>query len=149
LPKLGLASFAAHSEALVAFREALKEQTRERVPLGWAMIQNNLGKALSILAQRENGTEHLEAAAVAYREALKERTRERVELDWATTQECLAATLLMAGRRRNDPGILEEALVSIDGALEVYRQVNAEFWQDEAENLRSVILALLDGELPT
>jgi hypothetical protein len=79
----------------------------------------------------------------------EERTRERVELDWATTQECLAATLLMAGRRRNDPGILEEALVSIDGALEVYRQVNAEFWQDEAENLRSVILALLDGELPT
>jgi hypothetical protein len=32
-------------EALVAFREALKEKARERVPLGWAATQNNLGNA--------------------------------------------------------------------------------------------------------
>lgn len=30
-------------EAVVAYREALKEITRERVPLDWATIQNNLG----------------------------------------------------------------------------------------------------------
>ena len=33
-------------EAVAAFREALKEWTRERVPLDWAMTQNNLGNAL-------------------------------------------------------------------------------------------------------
>ena len=33
-------------EAVAAFREALKEYTRERVPLDWAMTQNNLGNAL-------------------------------------------------------------------------------------------------------
>ena len=30
-------------EAVAAYREALKEWTRERVPLEWAMTQNNLG----------------------------------------------------------------------------------------------------------
>ena len=33
-------------EAASAFREALKERTRERVPLDWAATQNNLGLAL-------------------------------------------------------------------------------------------------------
>ena len=33
-------------QAVTAYTEALKEVTRERVPLGWAMTQNNLGTAL-------------------------------------------------------------------------------------------------------
>ncbi len=33
-------------EAVAAYREALKEWTRERVPLDWATTQNNLGNAL-------------------------------------------------------------------------------------------------------
>ena len=33
-----------------AFRAALEEYTRERVPLDWAMTQNNLGVALASLA---------------------------------------------------------------------------------------------------
>ena len=43
-------------EAIAAYREALKELTRERVPLDWAMTQNNLGTALSSLGERESGT---------------------------------------------------------------------------------------------
>jgi hypothetical protein len=30
-------------EAVAAYRDALKERTRERVPLDWAGTQNNLG----------------------------------------------------------------------------------------------------------
>ena len=33
-------------QAVAASRAALEEWTRERVPLGWAMTQNNLGDAL-------------------------------------------------------------------------------------------------------
>ena len=33
-------------EAVAAYRAALLERTRERVPLDWAMTQNNLGNAL-------------------------------------------------------------------------------------------------------
>ena len=57
---------------MAAYREALKEQTRERVPLDWAMTQNNLGNALWTLGERESGTARLEEAVAAYREALKE-----------------------------------------------------------------------------
>jgi hypothetical protein len=56
---------------VAAFREALKEWTRERVPLDWAMTQNNLGTALSALGGRESGTAHLEEAVVAYEAALE------------------------------------------------------------------------------
>ena len=33
-------------QAVAAYTEALKERTRARVPLDWAMVQNNLGAAL-------------------------------------------------------------------------------------------------------
>ena len=49
-------------EAVAAHRAALLEETRERVPLDWAMTQNNLGNALSTLGERESGTARLEEA---------------------------------------------------------------------------------------
>ena len=59
-------------EAVAAFREALQENTRARVPLHWAMTQMNLGNALETLGERESGTARLEEAVAAYREALQE-----------------------------------------------------------------------------
>ena len=47
-------------QAVVAYRTALEEYTRERAPLDWAMTQNNLGNALQTLGER------------AYRAALEE-----------------------------------------------------------------------------
>jgi hypothetical protein len=38
-------------EAVEAYRDALREWTRERVPLQWAITQNNLGTALSTLGE--------------------------------------------------------------------------------------------------
>ena len=38
-------------EAVAAYRAALEERTRERVPLDWAMTQNNLGNALVALGR--------------------------------------------------------------------------------------------------
>ncbi len=59
-------------EAVVAYRAALEERTRERVPLDWAATQNNLGYALQTLGERESGTARLEEAVVAYRAALED-----------------------------------------------------------------------------
>jgi hypothetical protein len=39
-------------EAVAVFREALKERTRERVPIDWAMSFGNQGVALMFLADR-------------------------------------------------------------------------------------------------
>ena len=98
---------AALEEAVAAYRAALEERTRERVPLDWATTQNNLGTALSTLGERESGTARLDEAVTAYRAALEERTRERVPLDWATTQNNLGTALSDArgaGERHGAPG---------------------------------------------
>jgi hypothetical protein len=50
---------------VAAHRLALEERTRERVPLDWAMTQNNLGTALWTLGDREAGTARLEEAVAA------------------------------------------------------------------------------------
>ena len=90
-------------EAVAAFRAALTERTRERVPLDWATTQNNLGIALSSLGERESGTARLEEAVAAFRAALTERTRERVPYYWAQTQENLAiAFRVLATRTAGD-----------------------------------------------
>jgi hypothetical protein len=73
-------------QAVAAYRAALEERTRDRVPLQWAGTQNNLGTALATLGERESGTARLEEAVAAYRAALEERTRDRVPLQWAGTQ---------------------------------------------------------------
>jgi hypothetical protein len=52
-------------EALLAYRAALEEMTRERVPLQWAGTQMNLGTTLQTLGQRESGTGRLEEAVIS------------------------------------------------------------------------------------
>ena len=63
--------------AATAYRAALEELTRDRVPRHWATTQNNLGLALATLGERESGTAHLTEAVAAYRLTLEERTRDR------------------------------------------------------------------------
>jgi hypothetical protein len=58
--------------ALVAYREALKELKRERVPLDWATTQTSLAWVLFRIGEHESGKERLEEAIAVYREALKE-----------------------------------------------------------------------------
>src|SRR5713226_3106634 len=92
-------------EAVTAYRDALTEYTRERVPLDWAMTQNNLGAVLWTLGEREGGTARLEEAVAAYRDALKERTRERVPLDWATSFGNQGVALMRLAVRTGDAGM--------------------------------------------
>jgi tetratricopeptide (TPR) repeat protein len=58
-------------EAVEAYRAALQERTRERVPLQWAATQNNLGSALWMLGERESGTKRLEEAAASFSNVLQ------------------------------------------------------------------------------
>ena len=63
-------------EAVAAFRDALQERTRDRVPLEWATTQTNLGNALGDIGGLERGSERLEEAVAVFRDALQERTRQ-------------------------------------------------------------------------
>jgi hypothetical protein len=49
-------------EAVSAFREALQENTRERVPLEWAKVTGNQGDALMLLAERRGDVEMAQLA---------------------------------------------------------------------------------------
>ena len=123
-------------EAVAAYREALKEYTRERVPLQWAATQNNLGNALQTLGERENGTARLDEAVAAYREALKEYTRERVPLDWAMTQNNLGSALQTLGERESGTARLDEAVAAYREALKERTRERAPYqWEVTAKNL--------------
>ena len=101
-------------EAVDAYRAALQEYTRDRVPFQWAATQNNLANALQRLGERESRAARLEEAVAAYRAALQEYTRDRVPLDWAATQNNLGNALAVlanakwhrsARRRRRLPTV--------------------------------------------
>jgi hypothetical protein len=64
--------------AVAAYRETLKEYTRERVPLDWTRTQMNLGGALARLGERESGTEKLEEAISARRSRASGRGAEGI-----------------------------------------------------------------------
>jgi tetratricopeptide (TPR) repeat protein len=104
-------------EAVTAYRAALEEWTRDRVPLDWARAQVNLGSALRNLGEREPGTARLEEAVTAYRAALEEWTRDRAPLDWATTQMNLGNALQTLGERETGRARLEEAVAAYRAAL--------------------------------
>jgi Tetratricopeptide repeat len=55
-------------EAVAAYRAALEERTRERVPLQWAMTQNNLGNALSSPAHMEEALACVRGAVEIYQQ---------------------------------------------------------------------------------
>ena len=58
-------------EAVTAYREALKERRRDRMPVEWTSTQINLGNALTSLGERSSGTTQLEEAVSTYSEALE------------------------------------------------------------------------------
>ena len=99
-------------EAVSAFRLALQELTRERVPLHWAEAQMNLGNALARLGEREAATAPLEEAVSSFRLALQEWTRERVPLQWAQAQMSLGVVLSVLGERETGTARLSEAVTA-------------------------------------
>jgi tetratricopeptide (TPR) repeat protein len=106
--------------AIDLYCRALMLAPRERVPLDWAMTQNNLGNALSRLGGREAGTARLDEAVATFREALKEYTRERVPLHWARIQNNLGTALQTLGEREAGTARLDEAVAAYREALKEY-----------------------------
>jgi tetratricopeptide (TPR) repeat protein len=103
--------------AMEAYRHALEVFSREDTPIAWAMVQHDMGRALTYLSQGQTGTVHLVEAVSAFQAALQERTRERAPLDWAETQHYMGYALSDLGDRETGTGRLEEALVAYRAAL--------------------------------
>ena len=130
-------------DSIRIYYQILPKITRERVPLDWAMTQNNLGNALATLGERESGTARLEEAIAAYRAALEERTRERVPLDWAMTQNNLGLALEKLGERESGTTRLEEAAAAYRAALEESTRERVPLvWAAAQNNLGNALAAL-------
>jgi tetratricopeptide (TPR) repeat protein len=138
------------AEAVAAYRAALGEMTRDRVPLAWARTQNNLGSALQSLGERESGTARLTEAVDAYRAALEECVRERVPLDWAITQNNLANALAALGVRESGTARLTEAVAAYRAALEERTRDRVPLaWARTQNNLGSALQTLGERESGT
>ena len=136
--------------AVDAYRAALEEDTRERVPLDWATIQNNLGSALCTLGERDTGTERLERGVEAYRAALEERTRERMPRSWAATKSNLGNALRALGERERGTERLEQAVDAHRAALEEYIRKRVPLnWAMTQNNLGVALQALGERERGT
>jgi len=137
-------------DAVTAYREALKEQTRERVPLAWGMTQVNLGAVLARLGARENGTARLEEAVAAFHAALEEIRRDQVSLQWAMTQVNLGAALATLGARHSGTTRLEEAVAAYRAALdETTRDQVPLQWALAQVNLGAALVTLSERECGT
>ena len=127
----------------LSYRE---ENTRELVPLDWAMIHNNLCSALRAIGERESGTARLEEAVAACREALQERTRERVPLEWALTFGNEGVALMLLANRRKDAAMAETALSQINIAFETMRDggdaPSATYYERQLPMARAVVARL-------
>ena len=132
---------------MLAYREALKELTQNRVPLDWATTQNNLGNALGRLGERESEITHMEEAVTAFQEALKEKTRDRVPLDWAITQNNLGNALRILGHRGKEARLICDALQGHVMAWEVFSRAEHFFASEVAKNIKKDI-ALLKQAFP-
>jgi tetratricopeptide (TPR) repeat protein len=136
--------------AIELYKGILDLSSRERVPLRWAAIQNNLGNALRILGGRESGPASLEEAVAAYREALKELDRERVPLDWAITQTNLGSALLALAGRESGTAKLEEAVAAYRAALKEQTRERVPLdWAMTQNNLGIALRVLGEGESGT
>ena len=70
-------------EAVAAYRAALEERTRERVPLQWAASLGNQGVALTLIADRNDEHGAVAETAVQQIEAAYEGLRSAGQEQWS------------------------------------------------------------------
>jgi len=88
------------------------------VPSDWATTQNNLGDALTLLAERENEATRFEQAVAAYGEALKEYQRERGPVRWALVTGKQGIAFCLLAQKSEDSAAAQRAVRQIKLALE-------------------------------
>ena len=141
---------AALKQSIDTWRLVLQQRPRARVPLDWAAMQNNLGRVLKTLGERESGTAQLEEAVATYRAALEERTHDRVPLDWAMTQMNLGNALQVLGERESGTARLEEAVAAYRAALEEWTRAGVPLrWAVTQNNLGNALARLGERESGT
>ncbi len=124
--------------AIDSYRNALRIRTEVNQPRDWAMTNNNLGTAFTILASFLNEPqEQIENAIYAYRNALRVYTEAELSRDWAMVTHNLGnAYRSLASLKNNSRELLENAIYAYRNALRVYKE--EELPQDWAETITTL-----------
>ena len=99
-----------------ALNAALEEMTRDRSPLQWAAVQQELGVTLANLSQIDKGPEtadNLNKAIAAFQAALDVQTRALVPRDWSHSQSGLGLALAARGIATKSADDLKQALTAL------------------------------------
>ncbi|MGJ8544710.1 MAG: hypothetical protein ACSHWZ_04635 [Sulfitobacter sp.] len=144
-------------EATDRYEEALSLVSAEQDGDIWAMVQQNLGAALSLRAERSDDPAarraYLSRAIEAFRAALRLRPRDSKPLEWAMTTQNVAVTLLETAHAT--PGkdglvLLKRADQLLQDTLGVRNRDAAPFdWALTQENLALVAKAMAERCAPT
>ena len=105
-------------ESVDAYDKVLTVWTRDRMPYGWARVQDHLSFVLRRLGDSPGGQASLESAVAACRAALQVMTHERQPLHWARAQNCLGSALRALGERETRTEDLDEAVTAYRLALQ-------------------------------
>ena len=132
-------------EAVVVYKLALENlnnlNVRNDAKLK-ALIQHNLGSALTGLGERGDFA-RIEEAVATFREALKGRPREIVPLDWAVTQSALGGALTILGKQMIGTAEIEEGVAALRSALEERKRDRVPLqWADTKNDLGGALTIL-------
>jgi tetratricopeptide (TPR) repeat protein len=129
-------------KAAKIYQDALKDINRERDPMVWAAVQDNLGSVLRLIGDKEHEVSTLQQAVTAFNEALSERTRERAPMQWAATQANLGLALVSLGAQKQTVR-LEEAVAAFQAALSEWTRERVPLdWAKVQHDLGRALLVL-------
>ncbi|MBV9836360.1 MAG: tetratricopeptide repeat protein [Alphaproteobacteria bacterium] len=127
--------------AIALLREkALPLAPRTRAALDWAAVQHRLGRALTLLGERDGSVTYLEEALVAFSAAADARPRETEPIAWARSQNGRAAALLHLAQFETGTARQEEAVAALRAALGALTPESAgEDWATAQGNLAAAL----------
>lgn len=130
---------AALDRSVAIYREALTMPSAQE-PRRAARVLTNLAITLTLIGEREPGTEHLTQAAATYADILKVLTKEAGPMDWAIVQLNLGNVYQNLANRTGGPEDLQRAKDAFLAASTVItRDVDATTWAGIQVNLGNVL----------
>ena len=105
--------------AVKSFKEILELITLDRLPMKYAMTQNNLGTAYGTLAEVKDKTQNCQLALKAYQEALKVYAPDRFPIQYAITQNNLGTAYGIMAKVKDKAQNCQLALKAFRRALKV------------------------------
>ena len=94
---------------MFAYRKTLQQWTRERITLGWAVVQQSMADALALLGGLEVDSRRSEQALKIYRDSLSEWEKDQVLPRSLAIQKSIGDTLSMLGQLQQDQARWKEA----------------------------------------